>query len=122
MSVKPVAVLELVKGSAQGFRFSVLDEDGNPESLSGADKASLTVRTKADGGTVILQLDTVAGGLSIDVALGQLVATPTQEKADALLVGSFISAAAVHYSAGSGRWIDSDEFVTRVRPPVAAHP
>ena len=119
-AVAPVAVLELTKGSAQSFRIAVRDENGNPESLSGADKASLTIAEKA-GGTVVFQADTVLGNLSIDVATGELVVTPTQGQADAFVRGSFIAASAVHYTAGGGRWIDSDPFVTRIRPSIAAH-
>ena len=120
-TIAPVAVLELIKGSAQSFRIAVRDQYGAAESLSGADKASFTLRDKV-GGTALLQLDTVAGGLSIDVASGELVATPTQGQADALSAGSFVAAAAVHYTAGAGRWIDSDPFLVRVRTGIAAHP
>lgn len=120
MSVPPVDRLDLIKGSTIPFEIVVLDGDGNPESLSGADKASLTVRDKA-GGTVILQRDTVAGGLSIDVATGKLLGTMTQVVADGLTVGYFIAASAVHYTAGD-RWIDSDEINVRIRLGIAAHP
>lgn len=120
MSVRPVAVLDLIKGNTIPFEIVVLDDNGAPESLAGADKASFTVREKV-GGTVLLQRDTVTGGLSIDSARGVLVGTFTQPVADGLTVGSFIAAAAVHYTSGD-RWIDSDEVVTRIRPGIASHP
>lgn len=120
MSVRPVAVLELIKGSAMPFEIAVLDQDGNSESLSGADKASFTVRDKA-GGATILQRDTVAGGLAIDVPSGTLIGSLTQLEADALTIGSYIAAASVHYS-GPNRWIDSDPILARILPSVAAHP
>ncbi len=113
--------LVLVKGSSKSFEIVLVDAEGNPESLSGWDRASFRVLAKIGDATPILSRDTAAGNLAVDVPTSTLTATLSQAEADALVPGFYVGEAAVRYSAGS-KWFHTRLERVRIRASIAHHP
>ena len=90
-----------------------LDERDAGEDLGGVDHASFQVRKAVSDSTVILQRDTGAGTLSVDVVNKKLTATLTQGEADALVPGVYVGEAAIRFSSGLN-WFFSDTFTVRI--------
>ena len=107
--------LEVTVGSVLEWDILLVDEDGNGEPVSGWAAATLAVK---DGDTEILVRTTVAGNLSINTADKKLVATLTQEEADALSPGVYVGEAAGQTASG---WVHTDPFMVEIEEGRAPH-
>lgn len=113
--------LTLRVGSTEPIEILLVGNNGQPEDLVGADRATFVVRESTTSAEAILERQTAPGAtvnLSIDVAAGKLVATLTGDEADDLPPGTWIGAAAVR-SGSDDAWKTTQPFVVRILPAIA---
>lgn len=112
--------LELIVGSARDFEVFLLDSNDVAENISDAAAATLAIRETLDAATDVLLRTTDAGNLTIDTTNSKLVASLTQDEADALVVGTYIAQASVQMTASS-KWFHTDPFVVKILSQGAPH-
>ena len=104
--------LELFVGNTKPFDVVI------GSSLISSDRASLTVLDSI-GGTVVLQRDTVAGNMSIDVGNMKLTSTLTGIEADALIPGKYIGQAGVRFG-NDDTWQYTQPFHVEIKASIVA--
>ena len=106
--------LTIQQGSTADLTIRLFDPNGDPEDLTGATAANLTVRTLLDDDTTEeLARSTTAGTLSVDIAGSKLVASLNQAEADALRPGDYAGQASVEIG---GAWLVTRQFDVRILP------
>ena len=111
--------LILNQSSSGTFAIWLRDNNGNPESLFGADRASLAIKDYVGSATNILFRSTAAANLSINITDSKLVGTITGAEADALVPGSYVGQAAVRFGSDNN-WRFLDYIIVEVAQAVAS--
>lgn len=109
-------ILEIVQGSVKPFEVLIKDENENPEDLSGAVSATLSIKEDIDQSATVLFRSTDAGNLTIDIPNSKLQATLLQAEADAFVPGDYIGG--INVKIGT-EWFPSDPFIIRILARVS---
>lgn len=110
--------LVLTKGNTVPIQLDFLDENGNPESLTLADKAQFAIKESTQSTTPVFSWDTDAGNLTIDVPNSRLTAVLTLAQSENLPVGVFLGQSVVRFGSEED-WRYSEIFQVKILPAVA---